>query len=218
MWVKLSDLKNSHPVEVAEYAQAHKIDHEPAFVWRVLYMLKKRKVIVSSMNARVQKTNHKYGIKIPSSVEHSYQIDDCNCNSMWRDALKKEMYNVGVAFEVLDQGVKAPKGWGKVMGHLVWDLKMNFTRKARWVLDGHKTCDPIKPVPLWNDMKVFKLPSSMQLSMDLMYSQPIFTMHIGRHLHCRRITSCVDQNFNRKISMIFPLVSCCSCVNKPSSS
>ena len=32
---------------------------------------------------------------------------------------------------------------------------------------------------------------------------------------------CIDENskpFNRKISMIFPLVSCCSCVNKPSSS
>jgi hypothetical protein len=24
----------------------------------------------------------------------------------------------------------------------VWDLKMDFTRKARWVLDGHKTPDP----------------------------------------------------------------------------
>ena len=28
----------------------------------------------------------------------------------------------------------------------------------------------------------------------------------------------VDKLFNRKISMIFPLVSCCSCVNNPSSS
>jgi hypothetical protein len=25
----------------------------------------------------------------------------------------------------------------------VWDLKMDFTRKARWVLDGHKTANPI---------------------------------------------------------------------------
>ena len=28
-------------------------------------------------------------------------------------------------------------------GHLVWDVKMDFTRKARWVLNGHKTLDPI---------------------------------------------------------------------------
>jgi hypothetical protein len=30
-----------------------------------------------------------------------------------------------------------------VTGHLVWDVKMDFTRKARWVLDGHKTPNPI---------------------------------------------------------------------------
>ncbi len=36
-----------------------------------------------------------------------------------------------------------PPGWKKVTGHLVWDLKMDFTRKARWVLDGHKTPNPI---------------------------------------------------------------------------
>ena len=62
---------------------------------------------------------------------------------MWRDALKKEMYNVGVAFEILDEGARAPHGWKRVTGHLVWDVKMDFTRKARWVLDGHKTPDPI---------------------------------------------------------------------------
>ena len=62
---------------------------------------------------------------------------------MWRDALKKEMYNVGVAFEILDEGAHAPYAWKRVTGHLVWDVKMDFTRKARWVLDGHKTVDPI---------------------------------------------------------------------------
>ena len=31
----------------------------------------------------------------------------------------------------------------QVTRHLVWDVKMDFTRKARWVLNGHKTPDPI---------------------------------------------------------------------------
>jgi hypothetical protein len=30
-----------------------------------------------------------------------------------------------------------------VTGHLIWDVKMDFTRKARWVLDGNKTPNPI---------------------------------------------------------------------------
>ena len=40
---------------------------------------------------------HKYGIEIPRDVEHAHEIDSRNGNTMWRDALKKEMYYVGVA-------------------------------------------------------------------------------------------------------------------------
>ena len=53
------------------------------------------------------------------------------------------MYNIGVAFEVLDEGKGAPPGWHKVTGHLCYDVKFNFERKARWVLDGHKTANPV---------------------------------------------------------------------------
>ena len=50
-----------------------------------------------------------------------------NGNTMWGDALQKEMYNVGVAFKVLGEGVPAPVGWSKLSGHIVWDVKMDFT-------------------------------------------------------------------------------------------
>ena len=53
------------------------------------------------------------------------------------------MYNIGVAFEILEDGKSAPAGYTKVSGHLIWSVKMDFTRKARWVLDGHKTPDPV---------------------------------------------------------------------------
>jgi hypothetical protein len=48
------------------------------------------------------------------------------------------MGNVCIAFEILGPGMKAPPGWHKASGHLVFDVKMGFIRKARWVKDGHK--------------------------------------------------------------------------------
>jgi hypothetical protein len=39
-WEKLSDLKEYYPVEVAEFAKAQDIDHEPAFAWWVPFVLK----------------------------------------------------------------------------------------------------------------------------------------------------------------------------------
>jgi hypothetical protein len=44
----------------------------------------------------------------------------------------------------LKEGIQAPVGWSKMTGHLIWDVKMDLTRKTRWVLDGHKTPNPIR--------------------------------------------------------------------------
>ena len=142
-WINLADMKEAHPVETAEYARARGISNEPAFAWWVPYTLRKREVILAAVKNRIRKTTHKYGIEIPRDIEHAHEIDSRNGNIMRRDALKKEMYNVGVAFEILDEGAHAPHGWKRVTGHLLFDMKMDFTRKARWVLDGHKTPDPI---------------------------------------------------------------------------
>jgi hypothetical protein len=135
--------KGHEGVGTAEFAKARSIADEPAFAWWVPYTLRKRDIILSKMNARIRKTTHKYGIEIPTSVENAMVIDRSNNNTLWKDALAKEMTEVGVAFEVLEEGIKAPTGWSKVTGHLVWDVKMDFTRKARWVLDGHRTPNPI---------------------------------------------------------------------------
>ena len=64
-WIKLADMKESHPVEVSEYARARGIDKGPAFEWWVPHTLKKRQVILAALKKRTRKTTHKYGIEIP---------------------------------------------------------------------------------------------------------------------------------------------------------
>ncbi len=93
------------------------------------------------MITRATKTSHKYGIELPTSVKHAIGIDRKNGNTLWQDALLREMGNVCIAFEILGPGMKAPPGWHKASGHLVFDVKIDFTRKARWVKDGHKNPD-----------------------------------------------------------------------------
>ena len=140
-WVPLSVLKESNPVEVAFYAKARGIDDEPAFAWWVPYTLRKSSVIVAAVKARIRKTTHKYGIELPTDVHHAGKLDEKNGNDYWAKALRKEMYNLGIAFEILNPPKKVPPGWHKVTGHLVFDVKMSLERKVRWVLDGHKTAD-----------------------------------------------------------------------------
>ena len=46
-WEKLSDFKESHAIETAEYAVAQGLEFEPAFNWWVPHVLKKRACIIS---------------------------------------------------------------------------------------------------------------------------------------------------------------------------
>jgi hypothetical protein len=140
-WIDLKLLTESNPVQVAEYATAHNIAEEPAFAWWVPYVLRKQDVIVSAINSRVKRTSHKYGIEVPTSVKNAIEVDRKNKNSLWADALKKEMGNVCVTFKILGQNAKVPPGWFKASGHIIFDVKTDFTRKAYWVKDGHKTPD-----------------------------------------------------------------------------
>ena len=69
-------------------------------------------------------------------------MDTFNGNKLWADSRKLEMSNVGVTFEILRPGDRSPPGWKKASGHLIYDVKMDFTQKIRWVKDGHLTPNP----------------------------------------------------------------------------
>ena len=101
--------------------------------------MKKRDVIIAAVKSRVHKATHKYGIEIPRNVRQAHAIDQKNNNTLWKDAIDKEMLNVGVAFEVLEDNKTPLVGWSKVTGHMIFDVKKDLTQTTRWVLDGHKT-------------------------------------------------------------------------------
>ena len=107
--------------------------------------------------------SHKYGIEVPTSVEHSLELDKKNGNTFWTDAIKKEMKNVGVAFDILDNDQNLPLGYNKASGHLIFDVKMDLTCKARWVLDGQKCENPTisSYAGVVSRERVFKLLSRM---------------------------------------------------------
>jgi len=141
-WVPLKLMKESNPLHVAEFVTAKGIADEPAFAWWVPYTLKKRERIIAAVSSRVAKRTHKFGIEVPTSIEHARELDKKNGNRYWQDAIAKEMYNISVAFEILEEHEHLPVGYKKSSGHWVFDVKMDFTRKARWVKDGHKHPDP----------------------------------------------------------------------------
>ena len=106
-------------------------------------MIKKRNKIISTLAGRVRINNMKYGMRIPTSITEAYEIDKGNDNTLWIDAIKRKMENVSVAFEVIEDGKRPSLANKKVPFHMIYDIKMDFTRKAILVAEGYRTLNPV---------------------------------------------------------------------------
>jgi len=141
-WVALKDLKESNPVELAEYAVNRKLVSEPAFAWWVPHTLKRRDRIIKANKSRYMKKSHKFGIELPKTVKRALEIDGETGTTYWHDAICKQVKAVKPAFRVLELDENIPVGSQQVPYHIIFDVKMDFTRKARLVVGGHVTEPP----------------------------------------------------------------------------
>jgi hypothetical protein len=110
-WEKLNELKESFPIEVAEYAVANWISDAPAFAWWVHKVLFEKHRIVKAVNSRYLKRTHRFGIEIPKTVKQALEIDADVGSNHWHDAIVKEINAVRVAFDILKEGKKPPPGY-----------------------------------------------------------------------------------------------------------
>ena len=143
-WVSLKDMKETFPIELATYAQRANLLDEPAFSWWALHALKKSKTVLAKVKSKYWERSTKYGIRIPKSVKEAKRVDLENGNTLWQDAIKKEMGAIMGALEEHKGDPKCLIGFQEITGHLIFDVKLgeNFRRKARFCADGHKTATP----------------------------------------------------------------------------
>ena len=87
-WTPLKDLKESNPVEVAEYAVANKIADEPAFIWWAKDVLKKHDQMIAKVRLRYWKRTHKFGVLIPKSVKEALLLDEETGTDLWQKAIE----------------------------------------------------------------------------------------------------------------------------------
>ncbi len=76
------------------------------------------------------------------SVQEALKLDEENGNTLCYDAIQKELKNVQVAFKFFADDEPIPIGYKQIPCHIVFDVKMDFSRKARFVAGGYKTDPP----------------------------------------------------------------------------
>lgn len=90
----------------------------------------------------------KYGVEIPQKYQDILCIDRKNGNSLWGDALKKDMdcmveYKV---FKDIRKSSDKPTDYKNIGVHFVYNVKHNGRHCARLVVDGHLTDVPVDSV------------------------------------------------------------------------
>ena len=84
----------------------------------------------------------KYGIEVPRDTKRAYEIDRENGNTLWEDAIKKEVASLLAmeCFEFKEPGYKPSPDYQWTKLTMVYDVKSCLTRKARLVCGGHPVC------------------------------------------------------------------------------
>jgi hypothetical protein len=139
----LANLKESNPVKVAEYAFSKNLRDALAFVWWFPYVPKKRIHIIAAMTKRYHKRTHKFGIEFPKNWEDCVRLDKEKCNTLWQYAVRKDMRNVCIVFQILYGDEDVPPTYQEIRCHMIFDVNMeDFRRKVRFVAGGHTMDTP----------------------------------------------------------------------------
>jgi hypothetical protein len=142
-WATLKTLKETNPVEIAEYVVANKIASEPAFAWWVPFTIQKRDRIIAAVNKRYQSRTHKSGIVIPNTVAEALDLDKNSGTTLWQEAINLEANNVDVAIQELEHSEQVPVDYQFVKCYMIFDVKARSLKwKERYVAGGHMTEAP----------------------------------------------------------------------------
>ena len=138
-WLPLSVVKRAEPLLFGEYALK---SHGP---WANHYRKKRRQLLTQLRQASKQNSSskshvYKYGVRIPRSAREAHEIDKTEGNTLWGDAILKEINKIN-EYEVFKPSDIIPEEYTKLRCNMIFDVKLDGTRKARLVVDGsHSPC------------------------------------------------------------------------------
>jgi hypothetical protein len=101
------------------------------------HALKKRSRIIAAVTKHCHKQTHTFGIEVPKSWDDCVRLAKDNYNTLWQDAVRKEMKSVRISFKILNGEEPVPPTYQEIRCHMIFDVKMeDFRRKERFVAQG----------------------------------------------------------------------------------
>jgi hypothetical protein len=85
-------------------------------------------------------TNYSFGVQVPRNAKQAIELDASNGNTLWTEAMDKEIANIQAYNTFKDMGtVTHVAGYNKIIVHFVFAVKHDLRHKARLVTGGRLT-------------------------------------------------------------------------------
>ena len=146
-WEPLEQMRKDDPVSVAEYVHKRGLKGQRHWTWANKYLKNPKKFLRMTRQVMLAKQNkgpkYKFGTRVPRNIKEALALDKEAGNDLWKQAIKKEMDKI-IEFEVfiIPKDGKIPQGYQRIPCHMIFDVKFDGRRKARFVAGGHLTLDP----------------------------------------------------------------------------
>ena len=145
-WVQEAAVRLEDPIVLVQYAVDRGLEKHGDFKWIKEYTKDPDRIVAMSqaMKAKQHGPQFKFGIEVARSPKHALELDRINGNSLWKDAMDKELNQINSyeTFRAIDDGAKLSKDYQRIPYHIVFDVKFDLRRKARLVAGGNWTESP----------------------------------------------------------------------------
>ena len=144
-WEPMDVIKSTDPLTVSRYAHEKQLYNLQGWKWTKKHNKNPTMLVrvVRAFKAKLKRMfkKMKFGVKIPRSVKHALELDAQNGNTLWLDAINKEIAELLAhdTFIIKDSPEDIPNDYFYIPSHLVLDCKFDGRRKARIVAGGNHT-------------------------------------------------------------------------------
>ena len=145
-WEPMQEMRKFDPLTIANYAHDNHLLEHKGWHWAKRHTRREKKFIRMLRILKTQKKayapKYKFGVRVPRNVRDALSIDRANGNTLWAEAIQKELRQLEdfETFEVAKPDFD-PGGYTYVPLHMCFDVKFDGRRKARLVAGGNWT-DP----------------------------------------------------------------------------
>ena len=123
-WEPMEVIKKDDPATLAKYVYDNDLTDET--VWKYSKNIKKLKRMVRNLRASPRGIKYQFGVRVPRNIAEAYKLDQAIGNSLWTEAIDREVKLLRDEFECFRVGDESEitEDYQKIL--LLWAFAVKF--------------------------------------------------------------------------------------------